>query len=207
MSATRYLAGALLVGSSTSGLGWMGWLGVRGQRVSNAPFETWPQLSPLMRRTVWTWIAAHLLSLAGFAVLTTTVAPDDPGLGVIALVLLTISVIFVVLEGTHHITLGIWSAERYVEEGTRPEFTIPLAIWANQNFSGLYYVLGLIALGLYGGTMAVTGVPARWVGWITIGWSGLWLVVLVLRRSMWTWALLTPVQLLVGVVLLSQSSN
>jgi hypothetical protein len=155
-----------------------------------------------MRRTVSIWIAAHLLSLAGFGALTAIlVVSGDAALSVVALVVLTLSVVFVILEGTHHMTVGIWSAERYVEEGIRPEFTIPVEAWANRSFQTVYYLLGMAGLGLFGAAMVVTGVPARWTGWIGVGWALAWLTIMAFRRRMWSWALLAPVQLLVGLTL------
>jgi hypothetical protein len=155
-----------------------------------------------MRRTVSTWIVAHLFSLMGFSALTAILSgADDAALSLVALVLLTLSVMFVILEGTHHMTVGIWSAERYVEKGTRDEFTIPLDVWASRSLQILYYVFGMAGVGVFGAAIVVTGLPARWVGWTGIGWAVLWLMILALRRMMWTWALLVPVQMLVGLAL------
>ncbi len=202
MSAARYIAGTLLIASSTIAMGWWGWLRLGGHRVGNAPFEAWPRLAPVMRRSVATWITAHLLSLAGFAALTVILtASDDAALSVVALVLLILTVVFVILEGTHHMTVGIWSAERYVDEGTRPGFTIPVEAWANRSFQILYYLLGMAGIGVYGAAMIVTGLPARWAGWIGVGWAVALLTILAFRRTMWGWALLVPVQLLVGLTL------
>ncbi len=203
MSETVYISSSFLIASSAIAAGWWVWLRLSGQGVGDAPFETWPELAPVMRRTIATWIAAHLFSLMGFAALTAILAVSDDGaLSVIALVLLTLSVMFVILEGTHHMTVGIWSAERYVEEGMRPEFTVPVEAWANRSFQTLYHLLGMAGIGLYSAAIVLTGMPAHWVGWIGIGWGAAWLTILALRRTIWSWALLVPVQGLVGLTLL-----
>jgi hypothetical protein len=194
------LAGTLLVAGAALHVAWSGVLVLSDTPVSEADFESWPRLARTMRRTVAVWILANLLGLAGFAVTTTLLAALDHGVSVIALVLLAMAVTFVILEGTHHVTLGIWSAEEALA-GDRPAFSAPLAGWAAGAFQAVFYGLGMAALGLYGGAILIAEELPAAAGWFAVGWGSAGLAAYPLRNRL-TWALVVPVQLVVGIALL-----
>ncbi len=200
MSASDLAAGLLLAASALT-VGWNVWLRSTHRWVSNAPPESWPELAPTMRATVSVWIAAHLLSLAGFGVLTAVlVAADDRGLGLAALALLVVAVVFVILEGTHHLTLGIWWAEA-IASGGDAGFTRPIASWASGAFQLIFHVVGYTALGLFGIAVLVSDLGIESAAWATLGFAvgGL---ALTGWRDRVTWGLVIPVQAVLAVGLL-----
>lgn len=203
MPTPEALSGILLILSTLVGGAWDLGLRITGRQLSDAPFETWPQHARAMRWTVSVWILAALLSLMGFAVLSSLLDQvPAPGLGRVGLVLLTLSVVFVILEGTHHMTVGIWSAEEYLRTGTRPAFSVALNRWANTALQTSFYLLWLAGLAFYGWALLVSELLPVWAGWTAVAWSLLWLGAFAARRTVWTWALVVPVQLVVGSALL-----
>lgn len=203
MTAGEILAGALLVASTLLPAGWGVGLRFTGRRLSNAPFETWPRHARAMRWTVSAWLVALLLGTGGFAVVSRLLASAQAeALAAVGLVLLVLSAALAILEGTHHMTLGIWSAEEAVRTGTEPAFAAPLRRWTSAGLQTAYYVLWLVGLSCYGGALLLSQLLPAWVGATALAWGVLLLGALVLRRGLWTWGLVVPVPAVVGAALI-----
>lgn len=69
-----------------------------------------------------------------------------------------------------------------------------------------YVVVAFLAQAAFGAALLQTGLVASWVGWTTIIWNLLWLVVLLIfsPRNMYFPALHHVAPLIIGIVLLSQ---
>lgn len=203
MAEAEFLAAIPLVLSTLVNAGWDLGLRLSGRRLSDAPFETWPRHARAMRWTVSVWILALLLALTGFAGLSALLdSAGDGGMGRMGLVLLALAAVFVILEGTHHITLGIWSAAEAAHTGSRPEFAAPLSRWAGAGFQRVFLVLWHGGVALTGSALLRSGLLPLWAGGAALGWSVLWLGAFAARGVRRTWGMLAPVPLVLGAALL-----
>lgn len=68
-----------------------------------------------------------------------------------------------------------WAAQEAARTGSVPEVYEPLELWVGDSF-GVAYRLHLVAVAGFGWSILRAGLLTPWVGWVTIGWSFLWLV-------------------------------
>ena len=75
-----------------------------------------------------------------------------------------------VLHGAFHVGLTTWAAEEAARAGSIPAIYRPLRAWAD-GFFRLGYVGSFAAMALFGWAILRTGLLARSLGWVVIGWS------------------------------------
>lgn len=71
--------------------------------------------------------------------------------------------------------MTVWAAQQWEATGSVPEAYEPMHAWVNEAFA-LSYASLLVAMAGFGWAVLRTDLLAPWVGWLSIGWSALWLV-------------------------------
>lgn len=149
-----------------------------------------------------TLAAYGILHLIGFGVLASvlteagerTLALVSYGLWVFAS---AVGVIRAVFDGT----ITVWAGERWADTGSVPEVYAPLSAFAQNSFL-FAEVPWLLAAAGFGWAIIRAGILPSWVGYVAIGWSGLWLVApLLLKFDLPAVLALFPILFGVGMLL------
>jgi hypothetical protein len=122
------------------------------------------------------WTLGWIVQLLGFGLLTRLLlhAGDEP-LAILAFIAILVASFLGILHGTFHMSVETWAAQETVRTGSVPGVYEPLELWIGDSF-GVAYRLHLVALAGFGWSILRTRLLTPWVGWVTIGWSFLWLV-------------------------------
>jgi hypothetical protein len=148
------------------------------------------------------WIVGYLSALSGFGVLTSLLQePSSWAISSLALIGMAIVFIFVALEAAFHMSMTTWVAEKAILGSAVPSFYEPLRLWLSVYGQYIYMIIGLLAIAGYGWAFLRTGLLPDLVGWASIGWGALWIVVIVVFRTTVPGALLI-MPLVIGIVLL-----
>ncbi len=100
-----------------------------------------------------------------------------------ALILLGFAAILGVLEGTFHMSVTTWAAQEAARTSSVPSTYEPLRHWVNVSIQLFYTALGLLALTGYGWALIRSELIPLWVGWGSVGWGLVWIVILLLTRG------------------------
>ena len=125
----------------------------------------------------------------------------DRMISILALNLFVVFLVVSVLEGTFHSEVTAWAGQEWARTGTVPEFFEPLRQWVNGPIQLVYMTFGFISMAAYGWAILRTGVLPRWLGWVTVGWSLAWLIVILVTQDTLPAVAFVP-PLLIGVALL-----
>ena len=121
------------------------------------------------------WTAGWIVQLLGFGLLTRLLLrTGDESLAIPAFIAIFVAAIVGVLHGTFHMSVETWAAQEAARTGSVPEVYKPLRVWIGASFR-VAYVVHLAATAGFGWGILCTRLLASWVGWVTIGWSVLWL--------------------------------
>ena len=71
-----------------------------------------------------------------------------------------------------------WSGEEWARTGAVPEIFEPLREWVNGPIQFAYTTVAYASMAFYGWAFLRTKVLPRWIGWVTLGWSLAWLIVI-----------------------------
>ena len=113
-----------------------------------------------------------MAQLAGFALFAVLLMrAGDPGLAVVALVLLVFWSILGAVEGSFHASVTVWAAEVAARTGAAPEFFEPLRRWLNSELQPVNMAFVLTAMVLFSWSALRTGLVPAWAGWAALGWS------------------------------------
>jgi hypothetical protein len=113
-----------------------------------------------------------MAQLAGFSLFTLLLMrAGDPGLAVVALVLLVFWSILGAVEGSFHASVTTWAAEVAARTGAAPEFFEPLRRWLNSELQLVNMAFALTAMVLFSWSALRTGLVPAWAGWAALGWS------------------------------------
>jgi hypothetical protein len=151
------------------------------------------------------WVVGYFAALLGFGILTSQLQ-ESGGRTIASLALAgyVITFIFVALEATFHMSVTIWAALETIRDSAVPNFYEPFRQWLSVYGQYIYSIIGLLAIAGYGWALLRTGLIPDWVGWLSIGWSGLWIVAfLALRTTLPGTLLIMP--LVIGIALLFSS--
>ena len=145
-----------------------------------------------------------ILVALGFVLLTSLlIEADGRSLPLIAATLFLIAAVLWVIEHSVHVSITVTAAEETAAEGAVPSYYEPVLRWTNI-LELIYIVLALISAVCYGWSILQTGALTLWVGWVSIGWSLLWLIVFTLNpEGIPVVALIPP--LLIGIVIIVQA--
>lgn len=113
-----------------------------------------------------------MAQLAGFALFTLLLMrAGDPGLSVIALVLLAFWSVLGAVEGSFHASVTTWAVDVAARTGETPDFYEPLRRWLNSELQPLNMAFALTAMALFSWAALRTGLVPAWTGWAALGWS------------------------------------
>lgn len=117
-----------------------------------------------------------LLQLTGFGIVAVMLRNSGEGLlSTLSLAVLIFASAVSVLRGTFEGSVTVWVAEEWAATGDIPELYEPLHAWINSVFEISYLSL-LVAMAGFGWGILRTELLAPWIGWLSIGWSALWIV-------------------------------
>jgi hypothetical protein len=205
------LTGLLLILSFASfAIG--GMLPVVGER-GNMGIFTLPVREHLLavaeNAVVWRWAnvfmgAAAVLLLAGLTMLTALLeGANERLLSRLGLAGFLLAAVLWVIFSVFRATVTIWAAQELTATGTPgtvPAYYQPLAQWGFGLFY-VYAVVGFLALAAYGGSLLQAGLVPGWVGWATVIFSLILLILLFIQRdTLPAFHYLPP--LLIGILLL-----
>jgi hypothetical protein len=80
-----------------------------------------------------------------------------------------------VLEGSFQGSVTAWAGQLWSATGSVPELYEALRVWV-QSAQPVYVMASLVAMAGFGWAVLQTGLLAPWVGWVSVGWSLLWIV-------------------------------
>jgi hypothetical protein len=121
-------------------------------------------------------LPSTLLQLAGFGILA--VMLRDAGEGVLSTVsfgILIFASAVMVIRPTFEGTITVWAAQEWATTGAIPDLYQPLLDWVHGVFAIAYVSLLVAMLGFGWGALRAE-LLAPWVGWVSIGWSAIWIV-------------------------------
>jgi len=144
--------------------------GLQGSLAEKAPFGDTFRLLNLL------WTVGWILQVMGFGMLTRLLLDrGDVSLAIPAFIAMLIAAILGVLHGTFHMSVETWAAQETARTGSIPQVYEPLSAWVGVSFR-IAYILHLLAVIIYGWAILRTELLAHWVGWLSIGWSMLWIL-------------------------------
>ena len=150
-------------------------------------------------RTIGVFTPALVLLLVGFAALTAHLATaGDRVISLVALNLLVVYFVLSVIEGTFHSEVTAWASREWTRTGSVPEFYEPLRQWVNGSIQVLYMTVGFASMIAYGWALLRTRILPSWVGWTTVAYSTVWLIVVLVTQDSVPAVFLVP-PLLIGV--------
>lgn len=147
-----------------AGAGFMGVEGVGRDAVA---------LATMMRS-----LAAYgILQLVGFGVLAAVVSREgEQTLGLISFGLWVVGSAAAVIRAVSEGTLTVWAGEQWAETGSIPDIYEPLNAYAQNSFFWFAEIPWLVAAAGFGWAVIRSGVLPSWIGYVTVGWSAIWLV-------------------------------
>ncbi len=169
---------------------------IQGDLERLAPFAD--TLHSQILRFILIWIV-HLLGIGLLARLLARAGAEQ--LAVLAFTLILVTVISAVVKFSFDMSVELWAAQEMARAGSLPTLYEPLSTWTSSIFR-LGYVIHFVAMLGVGWAILRTGLLAPWVGWATIGWSGLWLIGALVGAGAPAVPLLMPAA--IGIALLSR---
>lgn len=128
------------------------------------------------RLLILLFVVAWIVQLLGLSLLTRLLMhAGNEQLAILAFTLSLVATILAILYSTFRIGVELWAAQEAAEAGSVPTVLEPLQAWAN-GFFGVAERLHFLATSGFGLGILRTRLVARWVGWLAIGWSVLWLL-------------------------------
>lgn len=122
------------------------------------------------------WTIGWIIQLLGFGLLTRLLLlAVEEQVAILAFIAILVATMLGILHGTFHMSVEIWAAKETARTGSIPGVYEPLQAWIGSSFR-IAYVLHLVALAGFGWGILRARLLEPWVGWVTIGWSVLWLV-------------------------------
>ena len=144
-----------------------------------------------------------LFVVIGFALLSAhLVELGEPVFGIAALPLLVIGSVLMVIEGSFHSSVTVWAGKRWAETKSVPELYEPVRRWLNKSLQTAAMIFVMAATGFYGWGLLDANIGLTWIAWAAIGWSGLWLGLLLIGfRSLPAIVLIMPTLIGIGLLL------
>ena len=205
---TSAAAGAFLVASTAAYLVGFAILLLRGQLAGIA--STFNGVvgvgdAAVAQKTIEPYLRVGMLFVVvGFALLSAhLVELGEPAFGIVALSLLVIGSISMVIEGSFHASVTVWAAQQWSESQRVPVLYEPLRRWLNRSLQTAGLIFVMASTGFFGWGLLSADIGPTWIAWAAVGWSGLWLgLLLVGFRSLPVIVLILPA--LIGGGLLTQ---
>jgi hypothetical protein len=151
------------------------------------------------------WIAASLLSLAGFNLLTILLQREgEKSLSGVGLTAMIFATVLLVLEATIHLAFGAWAGDEFLRTGSEPVLYSVFFEWSSVILQRVYVSVGYLSLVLFGWSILQTAWLPDWTGWMTIAWGGGMLGFLLLSRTTLPATLLIP-GAVIGMILITKN--
>lgn len=130
----------------------------------------------IFRLLILLFLIAWIVQLLGFGLLTRLLlSAGGEQLAILAFILILVATILVIVDSTFRMNVELWAAQEAARTGSVPVVYEPLRAWTSSLFGVAERVHFLAVAGIGLGILR-TGLLARWVGWVAIGWSLLWLL-------------------------------
>ncbi len=151
----------------------------KGRMIFGQPPRAWVTMvhnhRALWRRATLLFISGTLITVAGLAGLTDTLAEGSTvRLARISLLAFVIAAALWVILLSFRLTVDPWAGEHLARTNTMPDTYEPLRLWLGPLFV-IYTVLMFLGLALLGVAVLGTSTLPQWVGWLAIvyGLAGL----------------------------------
>lgn len=157
----------------------------------------------ILRKTLPLAPLTLVLTLAGFGLLTLVLREgNDNGISLLAFILILFSHVFIVLEGTFHGSVTVWAAEELANTGSVPALFEPLWRWMYSPVQQAYVYTALLSTAAFGWAIIQTKVLPAWLGWGSLGWGAVWLILFIVLGDNLPLVLIIP-PLVIGIVALA----
>ena len=141
-----------------------------------------------------------LLQIVGFGILAVMLREKgEASISIISFGILLFALALSAFRGAFDATITVWAAEQSPSGGDIHDLFEPLRAWAGFTFE-VGYVAFFVAMAGYGWGVLRTGILPPWVGWVSIGWSALWVGGYVFKVGLPAFILFPP--LIFGIALL-----
>jgi hypothetical protein len=158
-----------------------------------------------LRRGRLFFVPAAIVLLVGYNLLTIQLQQSGDGiLSNLGLNLMLFMVMLHILEQTFHSIVTTWALEETTQSGSVPPLYEQLRRWATPAMQHAYMLAGMLATALYGWAILQTGLLPGWIGWLSIGWGLLWIVLTLVAGEGFPLALYI-LPFVIGIALLVQS--
>ena len=148
-------------------------------------------------------IVGMTAGLLGFTLLMLLMQePQGNLISILALVLFGLATLLWILDMSLNMSVRIWAAQYLVEKGVEPEFWPAFRQWSRVTIPTVYLFLGYLATAGFGLAILQTAILPAWLGWVSIIWSGAWLVIVTLGWGIPAFAVVMP--FVIGLALLIQ---
>lgn len=117
-----------------------------------------------------------LLQLIGFGILAVMLRGAGEGvLSTVSFGILVLALAVMVIRPTFEGTVTVWAAREWATTGAVPDLYQLLWDWVGSIFA-IAYVSLLVAMAGFGWGILRADLLAPWVGWVSIGWSVVWII-------------------------------
>ncbi|HZD58094.1 MAG TPA: hypothetical protein VE136_15295 [Anaerolineales bacterium] len=143
---------------------------VQGSLAQAAPYVK------TFRLLILLFLLAWIVQLLGFGLFTRLLLrAGGEQLGILAFTLILVATILVIVDSAFRMNVELWAAQEAARTGSLPAVYEPLRTWTSSLF-GVAERAHFLAVAGIGLGIIRTGLLARWIGWLAIGWSLLWLL-------------------------------
>ncbi len=145
-------------------------------------------------------IPLTLLQVVGFGILAALLSEQgEASISTVSFGLMILALALTVFRGAFDGTITVWAAEQSAGSGSVPDLFESLRTWPRFIFE-IAYVTYFAATAGFGWGVLRTGILPAWVGWVSIGWSVLWIGVYIFKQGLPAFILFPP--LIFGITLL-----
>jgi hypothetical protein len=149
-----------------------------GYRSSITGIQGVGESAEVVRKTFPIAVLSLVLIVLSHGMLTILLRESgDKTMSVLAFILLLSSQIVLILERTFDSSVTVWAAKELALTSKVPELFQPLWQWMHTTVQQTFVYLGLLAIAVYGGAILQSTLFPSWLGWASLGWSGVWLVI------------------------------
>lgn len=145
-----------------------------------------------------------ILQVIGFGILAAMLTKaGETSIANISFGLFILAGVILVFRGTFDGSLTVRAARDFASTGSIPEYYEPLREWVHHAFE-IGYVTFFIAMAGFGWGILRTDLLSPWVGWVSAGWSVLWVVGYFFRVGLPIFIVLPPLLYGIGLLLYSK---
>ena len=149
-----------------------------GRSIVTIPEEArLPLIAANAARWEWGWIfgiAGIVVTVLGLVMLESLLrSAGDRILARLGLTAFLFGAVLTVTGRATEISVAVWAARETATSGSVPTLLAPIVEWSNA-MTAIYTALAFAAIAAIGGSILVTGVVSRAVGWVAVGWGVWW---------------------------------